>query len=218
MEALVRWEHDELGMISPVRFIPIAEESGLIVPLGRWILSTACAQLKRWQEQYSRPLKIAVNLSGRQLKQTDLLPMIAEVLHETGLDPECLELELTESMLMETVENTIALLQHLKDLGVSLAIDDFGTGYSSLSYLTRFPIDTLKIDRSFVRDLEADKNDATIVEAIVAMAHSLGLQVVAEGVETEFQQQFLTDRGCDQFQGFLFSKPVYAEEFEERFL
>ncbi|HEY5673833.1 MAG TPA: EAL domain-containing protein [Malonomonas sp.] len=218
MEALVRWEQDELGTISPVRFIPIAEETGLIVPLGRWILHTSCAQLKSWQDSGAPPMKIAVNLSGRQLQQPDLLPMIAEVLHETGLEPECLELELTESMLMETVENTIQLLQQLKDLGVTLAIDDFGTGYSSLSYLTRFPIDTLKIDRSFVRDLEADRNDATIVEAIVAMAHSLGLQVVAEGVESEFQQQFLKYRGCDQYQGFLFSKPVYAEEFEERFL
>ncbi len=218
MEALVRWENDELGMVSPVRFIPIAEESGLIVPLGRWILKTACTQLKTWVEQSGRPMKIAVNLSGRQLKQPDLVPMVAEVLEETGLDPELLELELTESMLMETVENTIDLLQQLKRLGVTLAIDDFGTGYSSLSYLTRFPIDTLKIDRSFVNDLESDQNDATIVEAIVVMAHSLGLQVVAEGVENEFQQQFLKERGCDQFQGFLFSKPVYFEEFFQRFI
>ncbi len=218
MEALVRWENQELGMVSPARFIPIAEESGLIVPLGRWILQTACEQLKAWLTQSDQPLKIAVNLSGRQLKQPDLVPMVAEVLEKTGLDPALLELELTESMLMETVENTIELLQQLKDLGVSLAIDDFGTGYSSLSYLTRFPIDTLKIDRSFVNDLESDQNDATIVEAIVVMAHSLELQVVAEGVENEFQRHFLQERHCDQFQGFLFSKPVSAAEFASRFL
>ncbi len=218
MEALVRWENEELGRVSPARFIPISEESGLIVPLGRWILESACRQLQDWVVADCSHLKIAVNLSGRQLKQPDLVPMIAEILDRTGLDPALLELELTESMLMETVENTIGLLQQLKGLGVSLAIDDFGTGYSSLSYLTRFPIDTLKIDRSFVRDLEADKNDATIVEAIIAMAHSLDLQVVAEGVETEFQQDFLKHRGCDQFQGFLLSKPVSASEFKRRFI
>ncbi len=218
MEVLVRWQHKDLGDVSPGRFIPIAEESGLIVPLGRWILETACQQLRDWIEAGAPRMHMAVNLSGRQLKQPDLIPMVAEILEQTGLDPELLELELTESMLMETVEKTIGLMNGLRDLGVSLAIDDFGTGYSSLSYLKRFPIDTLKIDRSFVRDLEADKDDAAIVQAIVAMAKSLQLGVVAEGVETEPQLEFLRKAGANQYQGFLFSKPVFGNEFEERFL
>lgn len=218
MEVLVRWRNVELGEVSPVRFIPIAEDSGLIVPLGRWILDAACRQLVRWLEQGGEQLKIAVNLSGRQLKQLDLLPMVAGILHETGLDPRLLELELTESMLMETADKTVVLLSQLKQLGLSLAIDDFGTGYSSLSYLKRFPIDTLKIDRSFVRDLEVDRDDAAIIEAIIAMGRTLRMQVVAEGVETEMQFDFLRSKGAHLYQGFLFSAPVSAEEFARRFL
>lgn len=218
MEVLVRWEHAELGAVSPVRFVPIAEESGLIVPLGRWVLETACRQLKTWLDNGAPRLKMAVNLSGRQLKQPDLLPMIAEILDQTGLDPDLLELELTESMLMESVEKTIVLMYALQDLGVTLAIDDFGTGYSSLSYLKRFPIDTLKIDRSFVRDLAADRDDAAIVQAIIAMAKTLSLHVVAEGVETEYQLEFLKENGASEYQGYLFSKPVSAREFAERFM
>ncbi|MDH3360612.1 MAG: EAL domain-containing protein, partial [Desulfobulbaceae bacterium] len=195
-----------------------AEESGLIVPLGRWVLENACRQLKHWLDKGAPRLKVAVNLSGRQLKQPDLVGMVAEILQETGLDPDLLELELTESMLMETVEKTIDIMYGLQDLGVTLAIDDFGTGYSSLSYLKRFPIDTLKIDRSFVRDLEADKDDAAIVKAIIAMASTLQLEVVAEGVETDLQLAFLKENGAHQYQGFLFSKPVFDYEFEERFL
>ncbi|NOY13654.1 MAG: EAL domain-containing protein [Deltaproteobacteria bacterium] len=218
MEVLVRWRHDELGEVSPVRFIPIAEDSGLIVPLGKWILETACQQLQDWIERGGTGYKIAVNLSGRQLKQPDLLQMVTAALHSSGLAPQLLELELTESMLMETVEKTILLMRELKHLGVSLAIDDFGTGYSSLNYLKRFPIDTLKIDRSFIRDLESDPDDAAIIEAIIAMAKSLRLQVVAEGVETEMQLEFLRHRGAHQYQGFLFSKPLSAEEFARRYI
>ncbi|SHJ32101.1 PAS domain S-box-containing protein/diguanylate cyclase (GGDEF) domain-containing protein [Malonomonas rubra DSM 5091] len=218
MEALVRWRNEELGEVLPTRFIPIAESSGLIVPLGQWILQAACSQLKQWQESTGAQFKVAVNLSGRQLTQPDLLPVVASVLQDTGLEGESLELELTESMLMETVEKTVVLLSQLKQLGISLAIDDFGTGYSSLSYLKRFPIDTLKIDRSFVRDLEADRDDEAIIEAIIAMAGSLKMQVVAEGVETELQFDFLRSRGADLYQGFLFSEPVPASEFARRFL
>ena len=218
MEVLLRWNQVEMGLVSPVRFIPIAEESGLIVPLGRWVLESACRQLQAWLEQGGPRLKIAVNLSGRQLKQPDLLAMIANILDKTGLEPELLELELTESMLMENVEQTINLMYGLQDLGVTLAIDDFGTGYSSLSYLKRFPIDTLKIDRSFIRDLEIDRDDAAIVQAIIAMAKTLSLQVVAEGVETEYQLEFLKENQANEYQGFLFSRPVTAQEFAKRFL
>jgi EAL domain-containing protein (putative c-di-GMP-specific phosphodiesterase class I) len=218
MEALARWRHAELGEVLPDRFIPIAEESGLIVPLGELILETACRQLQRWHEQTGQDYRMAVNLSGRQLKHPQFLPMVATVLHGTEIKPELLELELTESMLMETAEKTVLLLGQLKQLGISLAIDDFGTGYSSLNYLKRFPIDTLKIDRSFVRDLESDRDDAAIIEAIIAMAKTLGLEVVAEGVETEIQHEFLRQRGAHLYQGALFSMPVSAEEFEKSYL
>jgi diguanylate cyclase (GGDEF)-like protein len=213
MEALIRWKHPDKGMISPVKFIPLAEETGLIVPIGEWVLRTACAQNKSWQAAGLKPLHVAVNLSARQFRVEHLNQSVAQILSDTGLDPRYLELELTESMLMENIETTIIKLQQLKDLGLHISIDDFGTGYSSLNYLKRFPIDGLKIDQSFVRDITTNSDDATIVTAIIAMAHNLKLKVIAEGVETEQQLSFLRDHGCDEMQGYLFSKPVPADLF-----
>jgi len=214
MEALVRWQHPELGLVSPAMFIPVAEDSGLIVALGEWVLRTACAQNKAWQLAGLKPISIAVNLSARQFRQPDLVEMVAAILRETGLDPVCLELELTESLVMQDVEATIATLSRLKAMGLKLSVDDFGTGYSSLSYLKRFPIDTLKIDQSFVRDITTDPDDAAIAKAIISMAHDMQLRVIAEGVETEAQKSFLRLRRCDEMQGYFFSRPVPAVEFE----
>ena len=215
-EALVRWQHPELGLVSPAMFIPVAEDSGLIVALGEWVLRTACAQNKAWQLAGLKPISIAVNLSARQFRQPDLVEKVAVILDETGLDPACLELELTESLVMQDVEKTIATLSRLKAMGIKLSVDDFGTGYSSLSYLKRFPIDTLKIDQTFVRDITTDPDDAAIAKSIISMAHDMQLRVIAEGVETEEQKSFLLQRQCDEMQGYLFSKPVPAAEFEKR--
>ena len=214
MEALVRWQHPEQGLVLPGRFIPVAEDSGLIVPLGAWVLHTACAQNKAWQVAGLKPVCVAVNLSARQFRQQDLVEVVTRTLQETGLDAAYLELELTESMVMQNVEATIATLTRLKAIGVKFSIDDFGTGYSSLSYLKRFPIDFLKIDQSFVRDISTDPDDAAIVKAIISMAHDLGLRVIAEGVETQEQKSFLQQGHCDEMQGYLFSRPVPAEKFE----
>ena len=208
VEALLRWEHRELGMVPPMRFIGLAEETGLIVPIGEWVLRTACTQMKTWQMEGFGPLRVAVNLSARQFGQKDLVESVAEILVETGLDPGCLEIELTESLVMTDVERAIGVLRNLKFLGVKLSIDDFGTGYSSLSYLKRFPIDVLKIDQSFVRDITVDAEDAAIAAAIISLAHSLKLQVIAEGVETEAQLTFLRRHQCDQMQGYYFSRPI----------
>jgi EAL domain-containing protein (putative c-di-GMP-specific phosphodiesterase class I)/ActR/RegA family two-component response regulator len=210
VEALVRWQHPELGMISPGDFIPLAEESGLIVSIGEWVLRTACAQNKAWQVAGLPPLCVAVNLSARQFRQ-DLPSMVARVLQETGLEACYLELEITESIIMQNPDEAAATLHKLKEMGISLAIDDFGTGYSSLSYLKRFPIDRLKIDQSFVRDITTDPDDAAIAMAVIAMAHSLNLKVVAEGVETEAQLSYLHRRQCDEFQGYFFSRPEPSE-------
>ncbi|MDO9386980.1 MAG: PAS domain S-box protein [Thiobacillus sp.] len=214
MEALVRWRHPELGLVSPAMFIPVAEDSGLIVALGEWVLRTACAQNKALQLAGLKPISVAVNLSARQFRQPDLVERVAAILGETGLDPACLELELTESLVMQNVEETISTLGKLKAMGIKLSIDDFGTGYSSLSYLKRFPIDTLKIDQSFVRDITTDPDDAAIAKSIISMAHDMQLRVIAEGVETEAQKSFLQQRHCDEMQGYLFSRPVPAAEFE----
>lgn len=214
MEALVRWRHPQLGVVPPDRFIPLAEDTGLIIPLGEWVIRTACRQNKTWQEKDFRPLRVSVNLSGRQLKQRDLVATVARILAETSLAPEWLEFELTETIAMENTETTQRTLVALKEMGVRLAIDDFGTGYSSLSYLKRFAFDSLKIDQSFVRDVTTNTEDALITRAISAMASSLGLRTVAEGVETAEQREYLDDIGCDEMQGYLLSRPVDAGEFE----
>ena len=214
VETLIRWHNDDFGSIAPTEFIPLAEDTGLIVPIGEWVLRQACGQYMRWQAQGVRGFTMAINLSARQFKKGDLIAVIARVLKDTGMPPEALELELTESMIMENAEISIHMLEELKAMGLKLAVDDFGTGYSSLSYLKRFPIDTLKIDREFVRDISTDPDDAAITSAIIAMAHSLALKVVAEGVETENQLEFLRQQGCDEIQGYYFSRPLTPEDCE----
>jgi len=211
VEALVRWQPPGEALVPPDKFIPIAEETGLIVPLGEWILRTACAQARAWLDAGLAPLVMAVNLSGRQFQAADMVELVRAVLAETGLPAQSLELELTESVIMEQAEQAIATLDALKALGVRLAIDDFGTGYSSLAYLKRFPIDKLKIDRSFVQGLADSDDDREIAATIIAMGRSLNLDVLAEGVETEYQLSFLRLYGCDQYQGYLFSRPLPAE-------
>ncbi|MBK5274459.1 MAG: EAL domain-containing protein [Desulfuromonadales bacterium] len=215
VEALLRWNSPELGMVCPDRFIPLAEETGLIVPIGEWILTTSCRQNKAWQEAGLPPLTMAVNLSARQLQKKDLAGLVEKILQETGLDPHFLELELVESMVMRDVESAAAIMKELKKLGVQLAMDDFGTGHSSLSYLKRFPFDKLKIDLSFVRDIMTDPDSAAIARAIIAMAHNLNLRAIAEGVETEEQLEYLRLHGCDEIQGFYVSKPVPAHVLEK---
>ncbi|PYQ59608.1 MAG: hypothetical protein DMF58_11030 [Acidobacteria bacterium] len=214
VEALIRWRHPERGLISPAHFIPVAETSGLIIPIGEWVLRTACKQIKLWHKRIDPELTVAVNLSARQFQQPNFTEQIAEVLEETGLAPRYLELEITESSAMQNAENTIYTLRELKALGVRIAMDDFGTGYSSLSYLKRFPIDTLKLDQSFVRDITTDPSDAAIATAVIAMAHSLDLRVIGEGVETEEQFAFLLKQKCDYIQGYLFSPPQAVESLE----
>lgn len=214
MEALLRWNHPEFGMVPPNNFIHLAEETGLIVPIGDWVLRSACAQNKAWQNAGMPKLRVAVNLSARQFGQLDLVRSITGILRETGLASHYLEIELTESLVMTDVERAIGTLRELKALGVKLSIDDFGTGYSSLSYLKRFPIDVLKIDRSFVRDITLDPDAAAIVASIISLSHNLKLNVIAEGVETPEQLRYLRQHGCDEMQGFYFSKAVPAEAFE----
>jgi len=212
-EALIRWQHPELGMISPDRFIPIAEETGLILPLGEWVIRTACKQLQKWREQGHPEISLSINLSGRQFMQTDLVNMVQQVLKETGVNPKNLELELTESMLMADADQTIEKLHSFRALGLSLSIDDFGTGYSSLAYLKKFPIQTLKIDRSFVRDLGSSLDDNAIVKATIAMASSLNLKVIAEGVENNSQLNVLKGYNCEEVQGFFFARPMSSKDF-----
>jgi diguanylate cyclase (GGDEF)-like protein len=212
VEALVRWRHPQLGFLSPNRFIPIAEESGLIIPLGRWILHTACTQCRAWQLQGLPAVRVAVNLSALQLARAEIVSETTQILRDTGLEPPYLELELTESMLMHDAEATIATLYQLKQQGVSLAIDDFGTGYSSLSYLKRLPIDTLKIDASFIQDIPHNPDDAAIATTIINMAHNLDLRVIAEGVENESQEQFLFEHGCNEVQGYRYGRPTPASD------
>ncbi len=211
VEALLRWRHPVLGLISPDRFIPVAEESGLIEKIGLWVLECACAQAQQWHVRGGPQLRVSVNLSARQFRQPGLAADVQAVLNSSGLDPSCLELEITESTVMHDTASAIKTLRSLKQLGVTLSIDDFGTGYSSLSYLKLFPIDVLKIDRSFVKDVTVDPNDAAITRAIVALAHSLDLEVVAEGVETRAQAGFLYACGCAEMQGYFFSRPVPAD-------
>jgi diguanylate cyclase (GGDEF)-like protein/PAS domain S-box-containing protein len=212
-EALLRWRHPERGMVPPGKFIPFAEESGLIVPIGEWVLRTACAQAREWEKAGFGKLRVSVNISPRQFQRPDVFNIIANALRDTKLAPECLELELTESMLMLNPEAAIANMKRLSGMGVQLSIDDFGTGYSSLSYLKRFPIDRLKIDRTFVSGVPKDTDDVAIVAAIIAMAHKLGMNVVAEGVETADQLSYLRNNACDVMQGYYFSPAVPNEEF-----
>jgi diguanylate cyclase (GGDEF)-like protein/PAS domain S-box-containing protein len=213
VEALLRWNNPELGAVPPMQFIPVAEETGLIVPIGKWVLRTACAQNRAWQREGLPPVCMAVNLSPRQFADPDLVADVTAVLAETGMAPELLELEITESMVMHDSDRAVKLLGEIKALGVRLAIDDFGTGYSSLAQIKRFPIDTIKIDRSFIREIPGNAEDMAIAQAIIAMGRSLSLTVVAEGVETEQQQTFLREHLCDEMQGYFFSKPVVPEAF-----
>lgn len=212
VEALVRWEHPEQGLVSPARFIPVAEETGLIVPLGRWVLKEACRQAKEWQERYPAdpPLAMSVNLSARQFRDLGLVEEVAGILEESGLDASSLILEITETAAMEDVSFTTAMLGELKALGVKLAMDDFGTGYTSLSYLKRFPVDILKIDRSIVSEVDRHPEDAAIVSATITLAHALGLGVVAEGVETSEELAELHKVGCDIGQGYYWWRPSPA--------
>ena len=214
MEALIRWIHPEKGFISPGLFIPVAEETGLIMQIGEWVIQEACRQASEWYKSGYKPVRVSVNLSAKQLKDERLPDIIASNIFDTGLEPKYLGVELTESAIILEPEMALSRLQNIKSLGVKLSLDDFGTGYSSLSYLKRFPIDTLKIDQAFIRDVKNDHEDAALVKAIISMAHGLGMDVVAEGVELEEQLEFLGANACDTIQGFLFSRPVPAEEIE----
>jgi diguanylate cyclase (GGDEF)-like protein/PAS domain S-box-containing protein len=213
VEALIRWRHPHLGVVSPAQFIPVAEECGLIVQIGRWVLREACCQARIWQEKGMPALRVAINISAVELRAKNFVAEVRATLAETGFDPHCLELELTETFLMQDSKSTAAVLKDLRDIGLHLALDDFGTGYSSLSYVKRFPIDTLKIDQSFVRDIATDADDASIVSAVISMGKSLHMRVVAEGVETRQQLEFLQKHSCPFGQGYLFSPPVGAWQF-----
>lgn len=212
VEALVRWKHPELGLVSPAHFIPVAEESGLILPIGEWVLREACAQAKRWRDAGLPPIHVAVNVSSAQFREPDLVGVVQRALTDAGLPASALELELTESMLLQKGDATVKTLERLKALGVQLAIDDFGTGYSSLNYIKRFPVDALKIDQSFIREMMSNEQDSTLTTSIVLMGKGLNLIVVAEGVETRSQLGLLRALGCDQAQGYLFSRPVPPDE------
>jgi EAL domain-containing protein (putative c-di-GMP-specific phosphodiesterase class I) len=217
IEALIRWEHPDLGMISPGEFIPLAEETGLIVPIGKWVLRKACKQNKVWQMEGLDPVPIAVNISARQFQDDHFVQSVIEALEEVGLDPKYLELELTESI-MQNIEKSSIILKQLKELGVSVSIDDFGTGYSSLSYLKHLPIDKIKIDKSFVDDILYHSNQGIMVKTIIDMGNNLQFSVIAEGIEEEKQVVFLKENACTAGQGYFFSKPLPEEEIKEFFL
>jgi diguanylate cyclase (GGDEF)-like protein/PAS domain S-box-containing protein len=218
-EALIRWAHPNRGLVAPAQFIPLAEETGLIIPIGQWVLETACAQLRVWQrDALTRDLVLAVNVSAKQFRQPDFVALVRDVVQRHGIKPALLKLELTESLLLENIQETITTMNALKEFGIKFSLDDFGTGYSSLQYLKQLPLDQLKIDQSFICDLAADSSDHAIVRTIVAMAQSLNLNVIAEGVETEEQKAILLSSGCIQHQGFLFSKPVPIKQFEAQLL
>src|SRR5258706_4199357 len=213
MEALIRWQHPELGLLPPLEFIGHAEDSGLIVPIGAWVLRIGCAYNQTLQSRVATPLTVSVNLSARQFEDKHLLRDIERALKESQLKPGCLELEITESMVMKDTTSSKKILNAIKSMGIRLAIDDFGTGYSSLVSLKRFPFDCIKIDRSFIHDMPQDADDVAITQAIIAMAHSLRLKVIAEGVETREQLDFLIEHGCHEFQGYYFRKPQPADDF-----
>lgn len=214
-EALVRWNHPEMGRVSPGEFIPMAEEMGLIAPLGEWVLETACRQTQAWQAEGLGPLRVAVNVSARQFEEKNIIERVCEILTETGLDPKYLELELTESLVLQDEAAVFQAFSVWKNMGIRVAIDDFGTGYASLSYSRRFPFDVLKIDKSFVRNITEDRQNAAITIAIIQMAHSMNMTVVAEGVEDERELAFLCEHGCDEIQGYFFSKALPRADFEE---
>jgi EAL domain-containing protein (putative c-di-GMP-specific phosphodiesterase class I) len=216
LEALLRWQHPELGLVPPDKFIRIAENSGLIMPIGEWVLRTACSQARKWQDEGLPAVPVAVNVSAVQFRQEGFCELIRRVLRETGLAPQYLELELTESLLLTSADVTLSVLQELRALGLKLAIDDFGTGYSSFSYLRQFRVSKLKIDRSFVRDIAVDPDDAAIAAAIISMAKSLHLKVIAEGVEDEAQMSFLRAHQCDEIQGYYFSKPLAVDKVADK--
>jgi EAL domain-containing protein (putative c-di-GMP-specific phosphodiesterase class I) len=212
VEALLRWRHADLTSMPTEKFIRACENSGLIVPVGEWVLKTACQQARKWQEQGFPAIPIAVNVSAIQFRQEGFCDLIRESLHETGLAPEYLELELTEGLLLSNEAAVLGVLKEIRSMGLNLTIDDFGTGYSSLSYLRQFPVTTLKIDRSFIKNITVNLGDASVVTAIISLARSLNLKVIAEGVETAEQLSFLLEQRCDCFQGYYLSKPVLAEE------
>jgi EAL domain-containing protein (putative c-di-GMP-specific phosphodiesterase class I) len=214
-EALIRWPRPLFGMLSPGKFIPIAEETGLIVPIGDWVLREACRQNKAWQDAGLSPMTICVNVSARQFREKNWVGRVADTLREIGLDARHLELELTESLIMQDVEQAVATMKELQILGVQLSIDDFGTGYSSLAALKRFPVGRLKIDKSFIDDIPDDENDKAVAGAVISLGQKMNLRVIAEGVETEAQVAFLRENNCDEMQGYYFSKPLPASEIEK---
>ena len=213
-EALIRWQHPEQGLIYPDKFIPIAEDTGLILPLGQWVMQTACAQLKEWESNpLTRELTLAVNVSARQFRQPDFVKQVGEIIAQSLIKPSSLKLELTETMVLDNVADTITKMHELKQIGVRFSMDDFGTGYSSLAYLTQLPLDQLKIDKSFVHNIGTKSTDAMIIQTIIGMANNLGIEVIAEGVETDAQRDFLGEAGCRIYQGYLFGRPVPVKEF-----
>jgi EAL domain-containing protein (putative c-di-GMP-specific phosphodiesterase class I) len=216
LEALVRWQHPELGQLLPAKFITLAEDTGLILPLGEWVLRTACRQMASWCRDGLYPGRVAVNLTENQLNSDSFLQTIEQILEESGCQPEWLELEITEGVIMRQHERSFRILQQLRGLGIKLVIDDFGTGYSSLAYLKRLQVSKLKIDRSFVRSIPEDHSDNAIARAVIAMGHSLGLRVIAEGVENSGQMTFLREAGCDEVQGYLYGQPLSADQITER--
>jgi EAL domain-containing protein (putative c-di-GMP-specific phosphodiesterase class I) len=215
-EALIRWQHPQRGMVSPAQFIPVAEETGMILHIGDWVIEQACAQLKTWEmDPVMRKIQLSVNVSPRQLSQPYFVEQVSEVIEKTGIRASQLKFELTESFILNDVDEAIAKMHELRRIGIRFAMDDFGTGYSSLSYLTHLPLEQLKIDQSFVREIPHNKNSSVMVRTIVNIAHNFGLEVVAEGVETDEQLAYLRQYGCNKFQGYLFGKPVPVKTFED---
>jgi EAL domain-containing protein (putative c-di-GMP-specific phosphodiesterase class I) len=215
MEALIRWQHPDLGLVSPMEFIPVAEETGLIIDIGDWVFEEVCICVKEWYECFPWLISVAVNLSARQFNQDDFTEKLADVLMKTGVKHSIIDLEITESLIMDNVETVVDVLAELQQLGLSISIDDFGTGYSSLGYLKRLPADTLKIDRTFVNEITTDSSDKAIVRSILALADNLKLKVVAEGIEDEEQEKILTEMGCTYAQGYYFSRPLNEAAFTE---
>jgi len=214
-EALLRWQNRYIGAVNPEQFVPLAEEMGMILPIGEWLTASALCEAKSWQQAGLGPLRIAVNVSPRQVQQADIAAILGRAIDQSGMDPELVTVEITESLILGSGDEVVRKLEQVRDLGAKIAVDDFGTGYASLSYLKHFPVDVLKIDRSFVAEALRNAEDARLIEAIIALGHSLGMQVVGEGVETAEQQAFLAERGCDLVQGYRYSPPLAAERFRD---